>query len=179
MRALLLGVATLALLCGPGIGATTTRVTFGIARNAARVFRPWSLFLTIPIVSRCAAIILGLRNSSGILAMFTAILRASSLLSNLAADRRPRSHFPARPTIEFRSYIKPELGELQVHLAQFVHIGVARPFETFFGHDAVLRSRFHRIAPIPIRGFWQLSCWPVQIQRLPFCWFQRANGTAR
>jgi hypothetical protein len=32
----------------------------------------------------------------------------------LAADRRPRSHFPARPTIEFRSFIKPELGELQV-----------------------------------------------------------------
>jgi hypothetical protein len=30
-----------------------------------------------------------LRNSSGSLAMFAAILRASSLLSNLAAERRP------------------------------------------------------------------------------------------
>jgi hypothetical protein len=32
-----------------------------------------------------------LRNSSGNLAIFAAILRASSLLSNLAADRRPGS----------------------------------------------------------------------------------------
>jgi hypothetical protein len=33
----------------------------------------------------------GLRNSSGSLAIFAAILRASSLLSNLAAERRPGS----------------------------------------------------------------------------------------
>jgi hypothetical protein len=33
----------------------------------------------------------GFRNSSGNLAMFTAIRRASSLLSNLAAERRPGS----------------------------------------------------------------------------------------
>ena len=45
--------------CGPSIGATSTLVTFGIARNAAPVFRPWSPFLTIPTLSRCAAIILG------------------------------------------------------------------------------------------------------------------------
>jgi hypothetical protein len=34
------------------------RVTFGIARNAAPVFRPWSLFLTTPPLSHCTAIIL-------------------------------------------------------------------------------------------------------------------------
>jgi hypothetical protein len=52
-------VLTWLRLCGPSIGATTTRVTFGIARNAAPVFRPWSPFLTIPTLSRCATIILG------------------------------------------------------------------------------------------------------------------------
>ena len=45
--------------CGPSIGATTTPVTFGIARNAAPVFRPWSPFVMIAILSRCAAITLG------------------------------------------------------------------------------------------------------------------------
>jgi hypothetical protein len=52
-------VLTWLRLCGPSIGATTTLVTFGIARNAAPVFRPWSPFLTIPPLSRCAAIVLG------------------------------------------------------------------------------------------------------------------------
>jgi hypothetical protein len=52
-------VLTWLRLCGPSIGATTTRVTFGIARNAAPVFRPWSPFLTIPTLSCCAAIVLG------------------------------------------------------------------------------------------------------------------------
>ena len=46
-------------LCGPSIGATTTHVTFGIARNAAPVFRPRSPLPTIPTLSRGAAIILG------------------------------------------------------------------------------------------------------------------------
>ena len=46
-------------LCGPSIGATSTLVTFGIARNAAPVFRPWSPFLTITILSRYAVIVLG------------------------------------------------------------------------------------------------------------------------
>ena len=78
--------------CGPSIGATTTRVTFGIVRNAAPVFRPWSPFLTIPTLSRCAAIILGFAQQTGSLAIFAAILRASSSLSNLAAERRPGSH---------------------------------------------------------------------------------------
>src|SRR5262249_29631831 len=45
--------------CGPSIGATTTHVTFGIARNAAPVFRPRSPLPTIPTLSRSAAIILG------------------------------------------------------------------------------------------------------------------------
>jgi hypothetical protein len=44
-------------LCGPSIGATTTRVTFGIARNAVPVFRPWFPSLTTPTLSRRAAII--------------------------------------------------------------------------------------------------------------------------
>jgi hypothetical protein len=52
-------VLTWLRLCAPSIGATTARVTFGIARNAAPVFRPWSLFLTTSTLSRCAAIILG------------------------------------------------------------------------------------------------------------------------
>ena len=46
-------------LCGPSIGAMTTHVTFGIARNAAPVFRPRSPLPTIPTLSRSAAIILG------------------------------------------------------------------------------------------------------------------------
>ena len=46
-------------LCGPSIGATSRRVTFGIARNAAPVFRPSSPFLTIPTMSHCAAIVSG------------------------------------------------------------------------------------------------------------------------
>jgi hypothetical protein len=74
-----------------------------------------------------------LLSSSGSLAMFTAIRRASSLVSNLAAERCPGSHsylLRSRRTIELRSYIKPELGELQVGLARFVHVRVARPFET-------------------------------------------------
>ena len=50
------------------------------ARNAASVFRVWSLFLPTP----------ALRTSSGSLATFAAIDRAS-LESNLAADRRPRN----------------------------------------------------------------------------------------
>ena len=52
-------VLTWLRLCGPSIGATTTRVTFGIAQNATPVFRPWSPFLTTPTLSRCAAIIFG------------------------------------------------------------------------------------------------------------------------
>jgi hypothetical protein len=87
-----------------------------------------------------------LLSSSGSLAMFTAIRRASSLVSNLAAERCPGSHsylLRSRRTIELRSYIKPELGELQVGLARFVHVRVARPFETFVCHDTVLRSRLH------------------------------------
>jgi hypothetical protein len=51
-------VLTWLRLCDPSTGATTTRVTFGIARNAAPVFPPWSPFLTIPTLSHCAAIIL-------------------------------------------------------------------------------------------------------------------------
>lgn len=57
--------------------------------------------------------------------MLATIRRASSLLSNF----------------ELRSYVKPELGELQIGLARFVHVRVARPFETFVRHDTVLRSR--------------------------------------
>jgi hypothetical protein len=74
-----------------------------------------------------------LLSSSGSLAMFTGIRRASSLVSNLAAERCPSSHsylLRSRRTIELRSYIKPELGKLQVGLARFVHVRVARPFET-------------------------------------------------
>jgi hypothetical protein len=70
-----------------------------------------------------------LLSSSGSLAMFTAIRRASSLVSNLAAERCPGSHsylLRSRRTIELRSYIKPELGELQVGLARFVRVRVAR-----------------------------------------------------
>ena len=52
-------VLTWLRLCGPSIGTTTMRVTFGIAQNAAPVFRRWSPFLTIPTLSCCAAIILG------------------------------------------------------------------------------------------------------------------------
>jgi hypothetical protein len=46
-------------LCDPSIGATSTPVTFGIARVAALVFRPWYHFPTMPSPSRCAAIVLG------------------------------------------------------------------------------------------------------------------------
>ncbi len=58
-----------------------------------------------------------------------AIRRASSLVSSLAAERRPGSHSYSRSrrTIELGSYIKPELGELQIGLARFVHVRVARP----------------------------------------------------
>ena len=66
----------------------------------------------------------------------------------MTGTRRPGSHIPPRRTIELGSYIKPELGELQVGLAHFANARVARPFETFFGHNTVLRSRFHGNAPI-------------------------------
>jgi hypothetical protein len=109
------------------------------------------------LASASAPILLGLAryrrccNNSGSFAIFTAILRASSRVSNLAAECRPSSHYLLRfrRTIELRSYIKPELGELQVGLARFVHVRVARPFETFVCHDTVLRSRLHENAPTP------------------------------
>jgi hypothetical protein len=85
----------------------------------------------------------------------TAIRRASSRVSSLAAERCPSSHsylLRSRRTIELRSYIKPELGELQVGLARFVHVRVARPFETFIRHDTVLRSRLHGNAHPPPHG---------------------------
>ncbi len=72
-------------------------------------------------------------------------------MHNLAAEGRFDSH-SFRIGIELRSYIKPELGELQVGLAHFVHVRVARPFETLFGHDTVVRSRFHGIALCCVAG---------------------------
>jgi hypothetical protein len=53
-------------------------------------------------------------------------------------------------TIKFGGGVKPDLAELQVRRANIFVIGLARPFEAFFGHSAVLRGRFHGNAPIPI-----------------------------
>ncbi len=71
--------------------------------------------------------------------MFAAIRR--TLLNNLAAESRFGSH-PFRMGIELRSNIKPELGELQVGLAHFVHVRVAGPSERLFGHGTVSAAVF-------------------------------------
>jgi hypothetical protein len=51
--------------------------------------------------------------------------------------------------VKLRSSVKPNLGELKIGHANFVSLRFARPFETFFGHRAVFRGRFHRNFPSP------------------------------
>jgi len=45
--------------------------------------------------------------------------------------------------IEPRGGIKPNSRKLQIGLAHFGRIRLARPFDTFVGHGAVMRGRFH------------------------------------
>jgi hypothetical protein len=54
-----------------------------------------------------------------------------------------------RQTIESRRGIEPNSRELQIRFAHFVSICLAGPLNTFLGHGAVLRGRFHANAPIP------------------------------
>ena len=51
--------------------------------------------------------------------------------------------------IKLRGSVEPNARELQIRLAYFSRMCLARPFDAFFGHGAVMRGRFHETPPIP------------------------------
>jgi len=69
-------------------------------------------------------------------------------------------HCPAgRQAINPGSGIEPNARERQIGLAHFGRMRLARPFDAFFGHGAVMRGRFHWKRPqSPVPGNFAEHC---------------------
>ena len=75
---------------------------------------------------------------------------ASPSIGRTRSDRRLlRSRLAGGQPTNPRSGIEPNARELQIRLAHFGRVRLARPFDALFGHGAVMRGRFHGNAPNP------------------------------